>query len=691
MAELDIAQETADVANQVFESQEFKHYQAYRDVIVSRLLADHLDAIRTHTAADRSAVEESRRRFARFRTRFIATAFVPICAIVALAAIGVFRNPAEMGYWNNLLGVLAVCFMGGYMFWGPLAKPEGAPSVRIATGALDRSMIAAVKSAISTSINTELGSTGVVAFPAYAPRLVELDVAQIRQSTTTSYIKAFILEHESSAIGLAGTRGSGKSTVMRALKVDPDVDGPVVIVPSPVRYDPGEFIRLLLTQIAKAVVGTPDRRLVARIGNSIDRIDGRLLTIAMLVGVGMLALPLTAKAISVPPIFDSTLARIVALSIVAVAGVAQAVKVTLRARAGSSLDVRRARELLREVKWETEHGTTAKTTVKVNSLAEMGGERSLKLKSRSMGHAELVTALRELLELFANREDRARMVVCVDELDKISDPDQLIVIVNELKDLFHTQKVHFLVTVSTDALDSFERRGLAGRDAFDSAFDAVVHTRWLTLDESVEVVSARAPGFPPMVAMFCHAWSGGLPRDLLRAARTAVELQRRDTEKPLSIETIVAELVFEDLGGAARAMMRGLAADDKQVDGLWTLQQALEAALPGERATTCGLQETVDTLSFDDPILQALHAKVRLGLSLLRIAQAATSMPNYWVEDGTAIRNLRRTATRHADAMRQLGEPAPVREDAVRKATGQFDPAVLVPPPDTGPSGKPAH
>lgn len=178
--------------------------------------------------------------------------------------------------------------------------------------------MAAVLEAVSTAINAELGPKGIVAFPTHAPRLVELDVTEIRPSSTTRYVNEFVLEHESSAIGLAGSR----------------------------------------------------------------------------------------------------------------------------ARASPSPEVRFARELLRDLRWEFERSTTGKGTVKVLSFFEGGAERGYKYKNRAMTRADLVGAIRELLRTFAAQPNRERMVVCVDELD-----------------------------------------------------------------ESVDVLKARATGFPPILATLCHAWT----------------------------------------------------------------------------------------------------------------------------------------------------------------------------------------
>jgi hypothetical protein len=705
----DLTDEIKDITNRVFERQEFQHYDENREEILTRVLIDHAESIRVATAADRSAYDDETTSAARTasvcrkQTAFrlfalslvgavllqtsIYLTIVPLSTLVNNSPSWIAGNQSTLVFLGWLAFVLSlVALLWQWVRRRAALQAIEAPALA-AKSNLERAMDAAVQEAVSTAINTELGPKGIIAFPTHAPRLVEFDAAEIRPSATTAYVKEFILQHESSAIGLAGTRGSGKSTVMRALKADKDLKDQdlkdqVVIVPSPVRYDAGEFIRLLLAEIATHLSEGHRRGATTRLRGLFKRIKASTLAIIMLssmvVFLILIVQDLGGAAPSWVSLFDYLPLLPLGLSVLIC--LAALVGKTLLRMDGEALppDVRRARELLRELRWETEHGATAKSMMKVKSLFEAGGERSLKLKSRAMGRSELVGALRDLLKTFASRTDPTRMVVCVDELDKISDPDHLVEIVNELKDLFHIQKVHFLVTVSTDALDSFEQRGLAGRDVFDSAFDTVVHTRWLTLDESLDVVKARATGFPPIVAMLCHAWSGGLARDLLRAARAAVELQRRDPRQPLSVAEIVTDLVLDDLDRAVRASMRSLAADDKQLDDLWALQQALTTARVFKSATS-DVTNKIETVSFEMPALQALHAKVRLGLSILGVAQAATSLPNYWVEDGKAIRNLRQAAINHAAAIRVLGEPIPVHESAVQKAIGQFDPAALGP------------
>ncbi|MEU4743526.1 P-loop NTPase fold protein [Actinosynnema sp. NPDC023658] len=705
MTEDAFSHEVADIAGGVFERREFRHYSSHRGLIIGRLVAAHLDEIRASVMisekalaeavqAERAAISRAR-RWAFWRTTALCLLLVAVLGVTIYlvftsaetvsAKSGVDPKTGWFGRERPFLVVIAwagSAVVSLLLISQRLMYRTAIKTIRerttVARDVFRRTLDTAVQEALSSAINAELGPKGIILFPTHAPRLVELDVSQIRQSKTATYIKEFILEHASSAIGLAGTRGSGKSTVMRALWADPDMEGPVVIVPSPVRYDAGEFIRILLTEVASAVSATRGTRATNLVRNAFERLQVR--SMLLIAGLGLLLLFLSDMTSSTSSTSRTSLGDTVdviggtalPLILIGVSLILLWLKFMVQMTATAlPADVRRARELLRDLRWESERGDTRKAVAKVRGLFEASTERSIKLKSRALGRAELVGALRDLLRVFASSSDRTRMIVCVDELDKISNPEDLVEIVNELKDLFHIQKIHFLVTVSTDALDAFERRGLAGRDAFDSAFDNVVHTRWLDLEESLDVVQARATGFPPLLAALCHAWSGGLPRDLLRTARTAVEFQRREPDHLRSIAEITAHLVTSDLDAALRASLRDLEPDDPQTGDLWAVLQAVTAAKSPISSLT-GLIATIDTSTFTTPVLRALQVKAQLGLSLLRLARTATALPDYWTTTPTAS-GLHAAATAHAEAVRVLAEPDPVRAAAARAAIGELE------------------
>src|SRR5262249_19993370 len=83
-----------------------------------------------------------------------------------------------------------------------------------------------------------------------APALVELDANDAVPTRTRNEILGFIGNHQTSAIGIAGPRGAGKSTLMNQLRFDPKTPTLAVYVPAPVYYDPNEFTRLIHTELA---------------------------------------------------------------------------------------------------------------------------------------------------------------------------------------------------------------------------------------------------------------------------------------------------------------------------------------------------------------------------------------------------------------------------------------------------------
>jgi len=696
----ELADDVTEMASRVFDRPEFRHYAGYQDQLLLRLINSHLQEIESKTAVSRAELTSAQEITANLQrvkgirakvrafvlggiagltlTGWVFLMAVPLATITRWLEVNpadswISRNIGDLVVWLVVASIVfALSCVAQVARRAAVLKALLLP-VEAARGLYRRTLESAVQEAISTAINDELGPKGIVAFPTHAPRLVELDSSQITPSRTTEYVREFILEHEASAIGLAGTRGSGKSTVMRALRADLSL-GLVTIVPSPVRYDPGEFVRLLLAEVAVAIAGYPAANGPVLWMRKLAAV--RWSTLMAVIAFGGLLVIFSPTRTSWVIDFPDPV-TVIGLLVLAAASFIVWLRFMIRMGGLSqSDDVRLARELLRDLKWETERGMTAKSTLKLQSFFESGGESSIKLKRRAYTRSDVVAELRKLLALFANSQKRDRLVVCIDELDKIDTVEHLVEIVNELKDLFHVQKLHFLVAVSTDALKSFEKRGLSSRDAFDSAFDTIVHTDRLTLRESLAVVTSRATGFAPLIAMFCHAWSGGLARDLLRAARALVEQQRRSTQGPLSMVQLIEHLVCTDLEAAIRASIQTLEPDDAQIAALWQLHQSVEQSRTDYGAVVIAA-DAMTSLAFDTPILQALHAKARLGMSLLRLAHAAQSLPTYWDDNSRAIQNLEIRLSEHAVAVSEVDAPQPMRDAAMGTAIRAFDPAIF--------------
>lgn len=186
--------------------------------------------------------------------------------------------------------------------------------------------------------------------------------------------------------------------------------------------------------------------------------------------------------------------------------------------------------------------------------------RSTAKARQALTYPEIVAELRAFLRAVAdtlsvtNSSAAATpLVVAVDELDKIASAEHAQRFVNELKALFGVPGCHFVLSVSEDALTSFERRGFAVRDAFDSAFDEIIRVDQLTLRESRKLLSSRLIGLAEPFVCFCHCFSGGLPRDLIRAARAMMAVGPAAT-----LGRVCAELTGTAIEQAARLAQREL-------------------------------------------------------------------------------------------------------------------------------------
>ncbi len=291
------------------------------------------------------------------------------------------------------------------------------------------------------------------------------------------------------AIGLAGPRGVGKTSLIEHFAGRVDEHKPVkVTVSAPVQYEPRDFVLHLFATVCQAVL----------------------------------------------------LAR----------GTART-RFAVRRRAGSEITAL-ARTHLENIHYLQTHtsGWSGKVAL---PRSEAAWSRTRQRERRPQTYPELVAALCEFLAAFAATEPASpAMIIAVDELDKIDTADRAQQFVNEIKSIFAAPGTQFLVSVSEDALASFERRGLPVRDAFDSAFHEIVRVDYLTVADTGQLVGSRVIGLPEPFVWLVHCLSGGLPRDVVRTARAMVALTDRE-QAPPSLDEVCAALVGDDLGRKSHA------------------------------------------------------------------------------------------------------------------------------------------
>lgn len=517
------------------------------------------------------------------------------------------------------------------------------------------------------ALNDVLGPKNILPFPELAPSLVELDSRKIVPFRTRQRVQEFLLGHESSAVGLAGPRGAGKSTIMAALLGDRRVAQASTLITAPVKYDAADFIRRLLVEVATAILGPEgtefyeerQRRMVARVA---------ILRMTFGLSAILIALLLFYLQLLEPRTF---LVRVTAITIIAAIVGGYGLVLILQAVL-SNLDRRPLnRSFVTQMAWDTleeqlytrEISRSSRNSLKLfHGLLGTQDEDSLRLATKNATLPDLAARLKKLLAAFVNQRDSYRYLVLVDELDKLDSADALIDAINNLKDLFHTRGVHFLISVSTDALLNFEQRGLPRRDAFDSSFDTIIEVEPLTPTESIELISARAEGFPPLVAVCCHALGGGLPREVVRAARRCVEIQRA-SDDAVPVTHIIHELVTRDLITLCNSLIRTSADDSFLCDYLWLIAKRLSEIS----------QSLPEKAELDVPELQAEAPRelkpfvqfARLTLAFVALLRERLKGSSAWQE---IDKSLLEVSDLVAIAVQRRGDEAHIRDYAYDRA-----------------------
>jgi KAP family P-loop domain len=354
-----------------------------------------------------------------------------------------------------------------------------------------------------------------------APTLVEVESVRVFPSETFDEVVNFLELHVTSAVGIAGTRGAGKSTLLRWLFNTLTPEWITIYLATPAAYNALDFARMIFgTTVNTILANYPSQTIPIRfrIWNTFVRPR--------------------------PPRSQEEIVRI-SNEMLNLIGRSRTDQLTITG------------------------GFSAKG-------ASMTRQKRTTLTEREPTHPELIAAFTRYLETYRGFGGR-KIVIAIDELDKLSTAEEAIGAVNSLKDLFHLPNTHFVVSVSEDALVRFVMRGIPFRDVFDSAFDNIVQVQPPSPEDAWKLLANRTGGFPISAALFCYAWSGGLPRDLIRAARACVAIRRR-LGKPLTVAELAPRVVRSDLKDALSATLTTVLEEDSTqgVESMLALRRKIE-------------------------------------------------------------------------------------------------------------------
>jgi hypothetical protein len=449
----------------------------------------------------------------------------------------------------------------------------------------------------------------------FAPTLVGIGIDKATSSTTYLDLVRFIADHPTSAIGIAGPRGVGKSTMMQQL-IARDRDSLGIRIPAPKRYEPGELVRLIHGTLAQEILqpgagpymsATPNRGRRALLVNALK---GFLFVLALVVLLFLWSEEQSGSS-NTPEWEVSTFTVFLFVAFGAWLGLflrsLWRVLVNLRRGVDTPFPwpTTPAEDLRRLARAELAHLQYTETAQAKNGvqlklgLFTLSGEDQVSVAERTATEADGVERLRRFLRAVV-RVTTSKVIICVDELDKMDRPEDVVAVVNGIKDLFHIRSVHVLVSVSTDAMHSFAARGVIVRDVFDSAFDEVVEVSRLTYQESADLLALRATDFSFPAMYFCHAWSGGHPRDLIRAARACITYRAKQGED----------------SGEARRVPLGEVVDAVLADDVFAMLRAVIEKLRSEDTTTSLVP---DVIAFRDLLNEQdgrLHLRVQAAMNV---------------------------------------------------------------------------
>ncbi|MFD0688833.1 hypothetical protein [Actinomadura fibrosa] len=377
-------------------------------------------------------------------------------------------------------------------------------------------------------------------------------------------VEATLDRSDSASIAIAGPRGAGKSTLLRSLVQEPDQFA--LKVSAPAEYVPKDFLVELFQRLCEKYVECHERR--SR--GDRERIPRLARAALSLVGQALFWLSLFALIAwrlgwerSLNTAYHWTGAHLervlsqlqrslqgwkglallgsVLLVLVAVAVVVYA----RRRRPEQARLVRRARSHVARLR--KEHTTT--WTLTANVPGGRGGfARGGTAKELPWNLPELVGEFQRFLADVAEAEAARgrRVLIAIDEVDRIGSVAQAERFVSEIKAVFGIPHCFYLVSVAEEVGSVFARRALAGRSVFENAFDEVVMVEALSWAEAQELLQKRVLGMTDPFVYLVHALSGGLPRELIRVTRRLIEVND-ETEPRAPLSALACRLVREEV------------------------------------------------------------------------------------------------------------------------------------------------
>ncbi|GIH16280.1 hypothetical protein [Rugosimonospora africana] len=387
---------------------------------------------------------------------------------------------------------------------------------------------------------------------------------QLVRTAAADRIEWLLGRLDSASIGLSGSRGAGKSTLLRQFCTRQFATGSAdlrVLVEAPVSYDRRDFLVYLFAEVCRRVIdrAPPGGERVAHRRSGMPRVLPAAVTVLGVIAVvGYIIGPSLASLANHGHADLRTLLLVVGIVLI-VGGTVWTVWAGRpsvdRASAMSGAAIAASHQL-DSLRYQSTLSRSRDGKVQLPGALELSASRQVQRVEYVPTYPELVAQFRNLLDLtgLEHRAAGGRVIVGIDELDKIASADEAEQFLNDLKAMFGVRGCYFLVAVSEDALAAFDRRAMGVRTMLDSAFDGVVAVRPLLLTGAGTLLGLRGIWLPRPYLLLCHALSGGLPRELIRVVLSLAELISEGLRGEFPV--LAQSLIRRDIAAVLNAQIR---------------------------------------------------------------------------------------------------------------------------------------